>query len=292
MIHGHSFYLQYSDYFDFYPWSFNDQNGHLVCNTPGLVALHEVRAFKGQSSPILSPIELDGFDLDSPIVTELLARWRVRYGTNKPAWAEEALFRSLNMAVAASKMPAGPDLTRFALGRSIGLWVSAFEILTHKGNAKVGLWDVYDLLGAAPWREKKSKYRRYTPYSSKARRNLACWIYGEIHRVRNDFLHGNPIDHKRHIVKKSKRSLFSYTAPLYRMALTEFLRLPDPKPPTDHSNYWSKDRFDFVSNQHDVEEALSTILISDKDYRAQREARLARVRVTSRRGTNRVSTEG
>jgi hypothetical protein len=123
LVHDRGFHIQYSDYFDFHPWSFNDQNGHIVCSTPGLVALHEVRAFKGQSSPVLSTLDFDSLDLDAPLFKALLARWRLRYGTKKPEWAEVALFRSLNMAVAASKMPAGADLTQFALGRSIGLWV-------------------------------------------------------------------------------------------------------------------------------------------------------------------------
>jgi hypothetical protein len=83
------------------------------------------------------------------------------------------------MAVAASKMPAGADLTNFALGRNIGLWVSAFEILTHTGEDKVRLWDVYDKLGEAPWRGKNTTRKQFNPYKSKSRRNLGCWIYHE-----------------------------------------------------------------------------------------------------------------
>jgi hypothetical protein len=64
------------------------------------------------------------------------------------------------------------------------------------------------------------------------------------------------------------------------MALTGFLQLPDPKPMTVASNSWSKERFDLIVNQHDIEEALSTVLISDKDYRAKRAARLARVKIS------------
>ncbi len=287
LARGGSFYIQYSDYFDFYPWTFHEGHGHLVCNTPGLVALHEVSAFKGQSSPILSPLDLDSFDLDAPLLRELLIRWQKRYGSAKPAWAEEALFRSLNMAVAASKMPAGPDLTRFALGRNLGLWVSAFEILIHKGTDKIRLWDVYDQLTSLPWGSKKSRYRRYRPYGLKdKRRNLACWIYGEIHHARNDFLHGNPIDPQRLLVKRSGRNLFLYAAPLYRMALTGFLQPPQAAPPSGSPTQFSRDRFDLIVNQHDVEEALYTVLVSEEEYRAQRAAEQARVRITSRRGSN------
>jgi hypothetical protein len=284
MVHGHSSHIQYSDYFDFYPWSFNQDNGHIVCSTPGLNALHLVSDFKGQCSALLTPLDFDYIDLDMPLLNTLLARWRSRYGTKKPEWADEALFRSLNMAVAASKMPAGVDLTQFDLGRSIGLWVSAFEILTHTGKAKVSLWDVYDLIGRAPWWEKKTRKLLYTPYSSKTKRNLACWIYGEIHRVRNNFLHGNPVNRKSLTVKGSKRNLFLYAAPLYRMALTGFLPIPEAKsvPGTE----WSRERYDIIANQGDVEEALSTVRISARAYEAQKVARRARVKVTWRRGTN------
>ena len=188
------------------------------------------------------------------------------------------------MAVAASKMPAGVDLTQFDLGRSIGLWVSAFEILTHTGKAKVSLWDVYELIGRAPWRKKKTRKLLYTPYSSKTKRNLACWIYGEIHKARNNFLHGNPVNRKSLTVKGSKRNLFLYAAPLYRMALTGFLPIPDAKsiPGTE----WSRERYDIIANQSDVEEALSTVRLSPRAYEAQKASLRARVKVTWRRGTN------
>jgi hypothetical protein len=280
IIHRKSFNVRYSDYFGFYPWNFNDKNNLLVCDTPALLGLHEVQAFKGQSSPVLSPLDLDHIDFDAPLLKELLARWRSRYGTNKPVWTDVALFRSLNMAFAACMMPAGPDVTQFHVGRSIALWVSAFEILTHTGGDKVKLYDVYDRLAAAPWREKQLRHKRHMFYGSKTKRALPCWIYGEIHHARNDFLHGNPIDRKHLIVKRSQRNLFNYAAPLYRMALTGFLPIPEPasRDPTT----FSRERFDFIVNQHEIEEALSTILISSKKYEQIRKARLDRVKVTWR----------
>ena len=168
-----------------------------------------------------------------------------------------ALFRSLNMAFAAAKIPAGVDITQFHLGRSIALWVSAFEILTHKGTEDVRLFQVYEQIAAAPWKAKSSLRKSYKPYAKKTKEPLPCWIYGEIHRARNDYLHGNPIEPRRLIVKKSKRHLFNYVAPLYRMALTGFL--PIPKPDGGDSQAFSRARYDFIVNQNDIERALSTI---------------------------------
>jgi hypothetical protein len=279
IIHGSSHNIQYSDYFDFYPWTYSEHHHHLVCNTPALVGLHEVSAFKGQSSPILSALEFNHMDVDVPLLKSLLERWRIRYGTKKPTWADQALFRSLNMAVAA--MPAGADLTNFALGRNIGLWVSAFEILAHTGEDKVGLWDVYNKLGEAPWRGKKTKRKLFMPHKSKSKRNLGCWIYGEIYRVRNDFLHGNAVDAKNLIVKRSKRNLFGYAPILYRMALTGFLKLPEPA--SIPGMEWSRERYNLVVNQGEIEEALLTVLISETRYRAERAALRARVTMRPRR---------
>ena len=166
MTHDGSFYTQYSDYFDFYPWTYNDRNGHLVCSSPALVGLDEVRSFRGQSSPVLSPQDLDSADFDRPLLNQLLLHWQRRYGTARPEWADLALFRSLNMAFAASKIPAGIDTTQFHIGRSIALWVSAFEILTHSGT-DVRLFDVYERIAALPWKEKATRHKRYKPHKWK-----------------------------------------------------------------------------------------------------------------------------
>ncbi|MGH6673822.1 MAG: hypothetical protein ACRECV_17885 [Xanthobacteraceae bacterium] len=282
LLHGHSFYTQYADYFDFYPWSFNDKNGHLVCSSPALSGLDEIESFRGQSSPVLSPQDFNSTDVDNPLLQVLLKRWRQRYGANKALWPDIALFRSLNTAFAASKIPAGSDITQFHVGRSIALWVSAFEILIHTGTQNVKLSQVYNQIVTAPWKEKSLLRKGYKPYAMKTKEPLPCWIYGELHRARNDYLHGNPIGPRRLIVKKSKRHLFNYAALLYRMALSGFL--PIPKPDGDPQTF-SRARYDFLVNQNDIERALSTIRLSEKAYRAKREAELKKVKIVWRAGS-------
>jgi hypothetical protein len=219
-------------------------------------------------------------DVDAPLLKALLARWRVRCSTTKPKWADRALFRSLNMAMAASKMPAGADMTNFALGRNLGLCVSAFEILTYTGREKLKLGHVYDKVGSAPWRNKKIKRKLFKPHHSHVKRNLGCWVYGEIYRVRNHFLHGEPVSPQSLIVKRSKRNLVSYAPMLYRMLLTGFLKLPEPS--SIKGAEWSRERFDLISNQGDIEEAILTVLVSDDQYRAERSVRRATARMRSR----------
>jgi hypothetical protein len=222
------------------------------------------------------------------LLDQLLLRWERRYGTTKPEWSDLALFRSLNMAFAASQIPAGIDLTQFHMGRSIALWVSAFEILTHSGT-DVKLYDVYERIAGLPWKQKATRAKRYKPHKWKKKGPLGCWIYGAIHHARNDFLHGNPVDRNRLIVRKSKRNLFSYAAPLYRMALAGFL--PIPTPPRGAPGSYSRVGFDFIMNQNYVEEALATVLITEKRYREMRREKMSRVKVTWRRGGQRTLPE-
>jgi hypothetical protein len=282
ILHGHSHYTQFADYFDFYPWSFNDQNGHLVCSSPALTGLDEVNRFRGQSNPVLSPQDLHDRDLDTPLLQTLLQRWQQRHGTNKPVWADTALFRSLNMAFAASRIPAGVDTTHFHVGRGIAMWVSAFEILTHTGADKVKLFDVYDRIAAAPWKAKPLLRKTYKPYGKKTKEIMPLWIYGEIHSARNDYLHGNPLDTKRLIVKRSKRHLYGYAALLYRMTLAGFLPITAP---SGDPQQFSRDRFDYVVNQNDIEKALATIRLSAKAYQAKKEAEMKRIKITWRPGS-------
>lgn len=262
-----AFSPQYTDWFEFYPWSLDKKYGNLICNTPALRGLHVVDEFRGQSAPAVSPTILDRRDFDRPLMAELLRRWERRYLASMPRWIDMALFRSLNMAYSASKMPAGPDATMLAFGRSLALWVSAFEILVHPKTSASGFQQVYALLEAVPWYQNQCKYRKYKAYVSRnsaqqkkaPRRNLACWIYGQVHSARNDFLHGNPISATRLDAMRSKRGLSQYLAPLYRMALTGFLPLVPPAT-TSSGEAFDRSTFDFYAYQRDAESALRTIL--------------------------------
>ena len=191
---GRSFATYYSDWYNFYPWMINTHHQHIVCSTPALSDLEMVTDFSGQCDPGLSPVILEKRDFDNVLLKVLLKRWHSHYGRKSRQWANTALFRSLNMAVAASKMPATVDVRLFDLGRTVSLWVSAFEILAHPRIGTSGLFQVYNLLNAAPWHHKQLIRRKYRAYISanKARqktapfRSLGCWLYGELHHARND----------------------------------------------------------------------------------------------------------
>lgn len=56
---------------------------------------------------------------------------------------------------------------------------------------------------------------------SAADRCLPCWLYSELYKARNDFLHGNPLTDKP--LDVGSTDLFWIAACLYRLALTAFL---------------------------------------------------------------------
>jgi hypothetical protein len=99
-------------------------------------------------------------------------------------------------------------------------------------------------------------------------RPLPVWIYGELTRARNDFMHGNPITDNSLIKEPGKRSLWLlYIAPLYRMAVASFLELKPPALLHETTEGYSESLskyMDFTAPQRNIEAALATILLAQK----------------------------
>jgi hypothetical protein len=132
--YGHSPEILYSDWFAIYPWMLDKNYEFVVMRSMAQTGLDEATELRPQSTPGITPCRLIRRMIDRPMLEALLKRWPIRYETKAASWENTALFRSLNMANAASKLPANADGTSYDIGRSIGLWVSAFEILVHTGT--------------------------------------------------------------------------------------------------------------------------------------------------------------
>jgi hypothetical protein len=172
------------------------------------------------------------------------------------------------MAHAAAQVPSVVGTTSQSLGRSVSLWVSAFEILTHPGRGDSGYKEVYRVFDNVSWKTERCRERIHSCYEGRnsrsniPKRTLACWMYGELFRARNDYLHGNEVADDRLVVKASGQSLFMFPQPLYRLLLTGFLGLDDYGPhlqkgapiPFDRSHFWS------IERQGESERALAKIL--------------------------------
>ena len=77
IVYGNSNRIAYSTSFSFYPWMLARDNKHLAALTPAITSYHVVEAFRGQSSPELSCMELT--DVDVPLFDALLVRWMRHY---------------------------------------------------------------------------------------------------------------------------------------------------------------------------------------------------------------------
>ncbi len=167
--------IVYSNSFALYPWMLSKSNDTLIASTPAFTGFHDVKQFHGQSSPELPVMRIENSDVDTTILDALVSRWKRHYFGRRRRWKDRALFRSLNMAVQAGLIPANAP-TIFDLGRSISLWVSAFEILSHPRIERADLLTVYRLFQGVRYYDRKvgrRQYAAYVPEREKARRKKA-----------------------------------------------------------------------------------------------------------------------
>jgi hypothetical protein len=208
----------FADSFDFHPWMLDRNYKRIILMSPALRHIHGIAKFVGQSSPGVPRSQLT--HLDQPLLDVLIERWERRYATDKPTWSDTALFRSLNMAYHAARMPFSTAGTFYDQGRLVALWISAFEILAHTGTkSHVTEKQVLDVL-----RGHHSTVPRQEPLE-RADKKLRSAIYSKLNTARNDYLHGNPVEDDRLSLPDSNYDLTQYAAPLYRVMLTEFLEL-------------------------------------------------------------------
>ncbi len=284
--------ILYGSWFSVYPWMTDKNYEYVVMHSMAQHALHLVEEIKPQSMPGVTPRPLKPNMIDRTLLDALLKRWQIRYQTENASWNDTALFRSLNMANVASLLPSNAQVTDYDIGRSVALWVSAFEILVHPGEGQQsGFLQVYGMLNKVEWGLSECKEKVYEAHGFKAgqeKRSLAFWIYGKIYNARNQYLHGNPIKPDTLVVAESKRHLFQYAPILYRMALAGFLGLnwtetepTEPELLEDYRRRW----FYYRHYQGDMEAALATILLTKEERRAQQDAEMKRVRFQTRGAT-------
>ena len=279
-----------SNYFWVFPWMMDRHFKHVISVTPITHSLHEASAVHGQSSPELIPIQIRRRDFDEPLMNALLDRWTSRYVAATPTWQNIALFRSLNIANQACQIPSGPDATIFDFGRIISLWASAFETLVHPGaNGNVTQKEVYELFERVPWLDTRCNHRLYkTRFANKyAKRNIACWIYGQIYNCRNRFLHGNPVTFSTLKIQRSSRPIVNFAPPLYRLGLTSFLDLSLNEAPPAAADAELFAAFiarsmEFEGPQKDAESAIRRALITVREQERLHEARVENARNRSR----------
>ena len=228
---GRAGYPQWSDYFDLYAFTAT-KDDELGARSLASTEINHPENFSGQRAPHLASGHRLSFGLDRAILAGCLREWDRRFIKRRQERRTKVLFRSLEIACRASRVPAVGTRTPTIhdMGVGIALWVSAFEILSHRRPGGANLGTVLDLLGAAKWQDSKLKSTRFrVTYPRGTTRNIN-WVqrfYHELYRARNDFLHGNPVAAGRLFpTNRSGGPTLLHIAPLiYRAALES--ALPD-----------------------------------------------------------------
>ncbi|MGJ4994996.1 hypothetical protein ACQR0Z_11310 [Bradyrhizobium sp. HKCCYLS3077] len=267
----------YSDTFAVYPWMIDKLGEGLITQTPSLWGYHEVKRLRGQTTAALSVHQLDRREVDLLLMNELLKRWERCFSAATPSVEDERLFRSLNMANAAAKLPAGADTNLYDVIRSVALWASAFEILYPANNQ--AFKRIYAALESITWNLSDCSDKNFQVFGDRKGppRSLPVWLFGEINSLRNDALHGNPISQERLVVPPAKQPLHMFAAPLYRMILTAYLdlKLAPRRPIGDRTKYenFLLSHFESGEYQRHIEAGLSAIVFTSDEYRAKRQRR-------------------
>jgi len=231
-----SWMARWSDHFDFYPYVPTKDGSGLNSQSAAALTVDTHNEFRGQTyAHVPRPDNLQ-FAVDAPLLQLCLARWEERFVDGCTQWTHRALFRSLEIAFLASRVPAiGTRLPSIHdVGIALSLWVSALEILKPSARSDAGRTQALDLVGRAEWRTPELRHRRYVirhrhgplKAGGKVRRfNYTQKLVGELYRARNDFLHGNRVTSSSLFPARDgdKPNLF-YLAPLvYRTAVLAFL---------------------------------------------------------------------
>lgn len=228
ITHRHNFRPMYSDSFDLYPWMIDRNGEHLIANTPAVSALHQIKGFRGLSSPGLSVIEIRDWDIDEVLLKALLDRWSKRFSGETGSWEQLALFRSLNAANAAMQMPQSAGATIYDWGRSLSLWISAFEILVHPGpGGEANRTRVFALIESSEWEREAVRDQIHDVRLSKTnvvKKAFPSYLYNLAYQARNNFLHGEPVG-REHLVLPSGQPVVFLISALFRSALATFLGL-------------------------------------------------------------------
>ena len=255
----------FTNAFQFYPWMIDKNFEEMLLTNPAQLHVHLLREFNGQSFPEQSCVSIMESGIDLPLATELQNRWLVRFSDATVGWKDRALFRSLNMANEAGRIPALTAASFYDVGRSLALWVSAYEILAHPGGTgQSNFSTVSATLESVKWCNTKLSVATHTiPGKTPKNVQLATWICRKIYDLRNDFLHGNDVEPSALMI--NGRFVIDFAACIYRLALTGFLNLHfnEPMPPGENAEALSAftgQRMRFNRFQIAYEEALLTAI--------------------------------
>jgi hypothetical protein len=226
----------YADSFEIYPWMIVPNGERLVAQNSAVMAVHELGKFCGTASAAVPVQEVSEERTHPRFFKQLHAIWKAQFIDGQDDWRSRAILRSLKMATSALRLssPTGATESFYDYGRILSLWVSAFEILVHPGTTGIATRQrVLDLLSDIPWQSEMMRERTHQADIGGGKIlefQLANALYVKMHGLRNDFLHGNPVEPEKFRLDNGTWIL-SYPAAIFRMALSIMLSDPDEVTP-------------------------------------------------------------
>jgi hypothetical protein len=230
---------QWSDPWDFYPADVTTGD-RVHMHSPAQVSiLDEGGPRLATTFPHAPNVGTPRLLADRYLLRRLGAEWRRRY---EPPHVEDddgtALFRSLEIAYAAARIPTYNGGSIHDYGVQLALWVSALEVLSwpagYGGKTGANEDATRELLESAPWPADMRWVRSPLPpkppaypkaqASKRPRPTPVGDVLAKLYAARNAFLHGNPVDADRLMPWGRKRAGDGATLPnaagvLYRIAL-------------------------------------------------------------------------
>lgn len=206
----------YSDYFDMHPIIFSNNDSPNIIS-PALNAISETIKDKCIThSPYLF-INSRFTYFDNNLLTILKNIWESRY-IYKSDQNYNNLFRSFQIAYNASQIPY-QNQSIYDIGIIISNWVSSSEILSvSKTRVKADFCSVKRLFEVFPIDLKKN----FTIKNRNDCHNILIFLYNKLNNLRNDFIHGNPIDFDT-IKINEIYNYFNVSRILYYILLLSFL---------------------------------------------------------------------
>ncbi len=226
----------YADSFEIYPWMIAPNGERLVAQTAALLAVHELGKFRGTASAAVPVQEVGEEPVHPRLFKQLYAIWKSHFIDGQDDWTTRAILRSLKMATSALRLssPTGATESFYDYGRILSLWVSAFEILVHPGaTGRANRQKVLDLLKTISWQSKLMKEETHQVDfggGNVGNTQLANALYVNLNGLRNDFLHGNPVEPEKFRLGNGT-GILSYPPAIFRMALSAMLPDPDEVTP-------------------------------------------------------------
>ncbi len=150
-----------------------------------------------------------------------MRKWTECFVSRHSSADDRRLFRSLQMAFEAARLPSKYYTSDLDLGRQVSLWVSAHEILINDDESQSL---------ASKVRRKLACFQAITPALNKksyrhklggkyVAHTLAQKAYSCLNDARNDYLHGNRVTPSALRPRGYNASVFQVAPPLFRLLL-------------------------------------------------------------------------